>query len=279
MEYVNDHSLVASIRDVLKSLIFDGTGRLIGRLGNSEMAGIKYAEEEGRFSPNTIRILRIGPGVYSKNYADSEKEAESWAVKYMESITMCDAVTMPSIYLKNKTKIYPPTCVRIDIESFDPELLLPLLSGLKVLVVSPFEKTLRKQFKIKDKLFDFEYPDFELKIVKSFYSTKGNEPHSGWTETYEILSSAIQAEEFDVAILGCGGYGMPLASVIKKMGKVAICAGGFTVAYFGIKYKRIVEQNKERGWHEKYIHNENWIFPLEEDKPEMPLAIEGGCYF
>ena len=45
-------------------------------------------------------------------------------------------------------------------------------------------------------------------------------------------------EIFDVAIIGCGAYGMPLAAMLKQAGKQAIHLGGATQLLFGIKGKR-----------------------------------------
>ena len=53
--------------------------------------------------------------------------------------------------------------------------------------------------------------------------------------------------EFDVAIIGCGAYGFPLANEIKKMGKVAIHLAGATQLMFGIVGKR---------WEEEYIYSD-----------------------
>ena len=45
--------------------------------------------------------------------------------------------------------------------------------------------------------------------------------------------------EFDVAIIGCGAYGLPLAVEAKRMGKQAIHMGGATQVLFGIKVNRM----------------------------------------
>ena len=80
---------------------------------------------------------------------------------------------------------------------------------------------------------------------------------------------------FDIAIIGCGAYGFPLASFIKNLGKQAIHLGGVTQLLFGIKGKRweewkhYTELRKNNG--------ENWIFANE--IPEDYKKIEGGCYW
>ena len=48
----------------------------------------------------------------------------------------------------------------------------------------------------------------------------------------------IEKKDFDIALIGAGAYGMPLAYKIKKMGKKAIHIGGSLQCLFGIKGSR-----------------------------------------
>lgn len=72
----------------------------------------------------------------------------------------------------------------------------------------------------------------------------------------------IEKIDFDVAILGCGVYGVPLSAHIKRMGRQAVYTGGATQIMFGIKGKR---------WADYGIYNENWVKVFEED---IPLNID-----
>ena len=80
--------------------------------------------------------------------------------------------------------------------------------------------------------------------------------------------------DFDVALIGCGAYGMPLAANLKKAGKQAIHMGGVLQIMFGIKGKRwdsdpIVSK----------LYNASWIRPSDSEKPGIANKIEGGCYW
>ena len=44
--------------------------------------------------------------------------------------------------------------------------------------------------------------------------------------------------DFDIAVIGCGAYGICLASMLKNAGKQAFHLGGITQLWFGIKGKR-----------------------------------------
>lgn len=67
--------------------------------------------------------------------------------------------------------------------------------------------------------------------------------------------------DFDIALIGCGAYGMPLASFIKGMGKQAVHLAGWTQILFGIKGKR---------WDDlPYVskfYNNAWVRPQQQSK-------------
>lgn len=79
----------------------------------------------------------------------------------------------------------------------------------------------------------------------------------------------ISKIDFDVALLGCGLYGIPLSAHIKRMGCQAIYTGGATQIIFGIKGRR---------WDNLGIYNDNWVRAMPEDIPERMQSIEGGCF-
>jgi glycerol-3-phosphate dehydrogenase len=73
-----------------------------------------------------------------------------------------------------------------------------------------------------------------------------------------ICKKRSTKKDYDVALIGCGAYGLPLASHVKRKGKQSIHLGGGLQLLFGIKGKRW-DDNPEV----KYkILDE----PLEEDK-------------
>ena len=80
--------------------------------------------------------------------------------------------------------------------------------------------------------------------------------------------------EFDVAIIGCGAYGFPLAAHIKRMGKKAVHLGGATQMLFGIKGKRWIEIKKFNS-----IINKFFVFPDTEEQVVNSSKVENGCYW
>ena len=154
------------------------------------------------------------------------------------------------------------------------------LKGKKVLVIHPFEDTIRAQFQKREKLFPNTeiLPEFELKTLKAVQTLCGerDERFQNWFEALEYMVQPALKIDFDVAIIGCGAYGMPLAAKLKQAGKQAIHLGGATQLLFGIKGRR---------WEENYpskiatCFNANWTYPLDSEKPKNGGTVEMGCYW
>lgn len=152
------------------------------------------------------------------------------------------------------------------------------LKDRKVLVVHPFAETIEKQYQKREFLFDnpLVLPGFKsLKTVKAVQSIAGNSVEfRTWFEALDFMKSEIDKADYDIALIGCGAYGLPLAAHVKWMGKKAIHMGGVLQFLFGIKGKRYVD-NPETA---KYI-NEYFVSPSDTDRPKLADAVEGGCYW
>lgn len=152
------------------------------------------------------------------------------------------------------------------------------LKNKKVLVVHPFVKTIQSQYEKREQLFANTdmLPKFELLTYKAVQTIAGNrDPRfDDWFEALDFMFSDIMKMDFDVAILGCGAYGFPLAAKIKQAGKQAVHIGGATQLLFGIKGSR---------WDHhptiSKLYNEYWVRPGEKEKPEGFHKIESGCYW
>jgi hypothetical protein len=88
------------------------------------------------------------------------------------------------------------------------------------------------------------------------------------------MKAEIDKKDFDIAIIGCGAYGFPLAAHVKRIGKKAIHLGGPTQILFGIKGKRWIDNPNFNE-----IINEYFIFPNESDKVKNANKVEGACYW
>lgn len=154
------------------------------------------------------------------------------------------------------------------------------LKGKKVLVIHPFEDTIRAQYERRSKLFPGTdiLPEFELHTLKAIQTLCGekDDRFGTWFEALDYMYKEAMKIDFDIAIIGCGAYGMPLAAMLKEAGKQAIHLGGATQLLFGIKGRR---------WEENYpskiatFFNEYWVYPAESEKPKNASTVEMGCYW
>lgn len=160
------------------------------------------------------------------------------------------------------------------------------LAGKKVLIIHPFEDSIKEQYEnnrehIFENIFPAEdiLPVFELKTIKAVQSLGGEntEQFETWFNALDYMIDQFRKQEFDVAIIGCGAYGFPLAAEIKRMGKCAIHLGGATQLMFGIKGRRWME-NKFAEFADK-VMNDYWITPSKSETPVSAMEVEGGCYW
>jgi hypothetical protein len=163
---------------------------------------------------------------------------------------------------------------------FDKNPWTAYLENKKVLVIHPFEETIRSQYAKRDLLFKNPkfLPKFELKTIKAVQGladSKKNLPFVSWFEALDSMYKKIDATDFDVAIIGAGAYGLFLADYCKRKGKKAIVMGGALQLFFGIKGKRWDDMPE---W-SKQIYNEHWTYASDKDKPKNYTKVEEGCYW
>jgi hypothetical protein len=153
------------------------------------------------------------------------------------------------------------------------------LKGRKVLVVHPFDKSIERQYRIRDMIFRGRHtlPEFDLITYKAVQSIAGNIPvgMDNWFQAFDRMKLDISRIDFDTAILGCGAYGMPLASFIKRdLGLQAVHLGGNTQILFGIRGNRW-----EHDPNFATIFNSYWVKPLPEETPIGHATIDENCYW
>lgn len=158
------------------------------------------------------------------------------------------------------------------------------LKGKKVLVIHPFEDTIKSQYMNKrERIFEKIdpraeniLPQFELKTLKAVQTLAGNsdERFDNWFEALAWMVEECRKIDFDIAILGCGAYGFPLAAEIKKMGKGAIQICGATQLMFGIMGKRWDDNQSIQS-----MVTDAWVRPDVMERPDSLASVENGCYW
>ena len=237
--------------------------------------------------PQRIKLMQILDGIYCTSHSDVEFYTRLYNKGIMAStyISCFDGLytTEQNDYLKRKGAE-----LGLDYRVLEPFYLLEAgirpwtheLLGKKVLIIHPFVETFQEQMRKGFSFFEDKsifLPGQELLYYKAFNTLANNRIHKNWAETFSIMCKDIEALDFDVALLGCGGYGIPLCSFIYEMKKSAIYVGGGFQLLFGVNGKRwlnhsIVKQESERS-------GSLWNRPSEAETITGNTMVEDGCYW
>lgn len=223
----------------------------------------------------------------------NQEVAERFSERYLQDAPEIDLLACHQYYEK-----FMP--LRDDIQRVQLEMLYPffverpwtrILKGKKVLVVHPFVDTIKSQYQKRELLFSNPdvLPEFELKTLKAVQTIAGTKSEfASWFDALKFMETEIDKIEFDIAIIGCGAYGLPLAAHVKKIGKQAVHMGGGTQLLFGILAKRWTEQyagflhyrpNIDISLDYHPLFNEYWVYSSQNEKPKGSEKVEGGCYW
>jgi hypothetical protein len=178
-----------------------------------------------------------------------------------------------------------------DLSGFHEKPWTRALENKNVLVIHPFEDSIKKQYQKRELLFKNKQmlPDFNLLTMKAVQSIAGTEvPFGDWFEALDYMKEEIAKIDFDIAIIGCGAYGFPLAAHVKDLGKKAVHLGGATQLLFGIRggrwdaYAEIERKNGESNGFWSNLINEHWVYPSENETPkrvDLVDIVERGSYW
>ena len=152
------------------------------------------------------------------------------------------------------------------------------LKGKRVLIIHPFEDSIKRQYAKRGLLFNGKQvmPECHLMTLKAVQSLRGEtDRFASWFDALAWMCQQADRMEFDVALIGAGAYGFPLAAHIKRSGRKAVHVGGALQLMFGILGKRW-----ENDVNLKPYINEHWIRPESHETPRDLKTLEsGGCYW
>lgn len=228
-------------------------------------------------APSTKRAMRINAGFFPA----SKSMLDRFGALMLECMPLVDMLgswrreeALVMHYMQNPT--------RVPLYALEPYYFdnpwTPALEGKKVLVIHPFEATIRKQHEQYEKLFIDKRltPNYELQTLKAVQSIAGNKPseHEDWFQALDWMKGEIDKRDFDIAIIGCGAYGFPLAAHVKKIGKKAVHLGGAVQNLFGIR-----SHGMEKDPNFVKLINEYWVRPSVEETPKNYELVENGLYW
>ena len=274
--------------EILKQKIRSGEPFFCCRYGNSELTACFYAlmREKGILDHITAELLKkakTGPGVFP----EKEDTYLSFAKIYAEALKNADlnaywGTVLMEEYLVDQ--IMGKGCVQYAMRALEPfqysEPWTLALGGGTVLVVHPFAELIESQYQRRKEIFPNKeiMPKCNLKVVKAIQSSGETVPeeYKDWSEALDALYSRCMEEQFDVALLACGSYAVPLASRLKNAGKQSIVLGGMMQLMFGIKGARweasrpdIVE-----------MYNDAWVRAgVKEQVKDADKMVDGAAYW
>lgn len=236
---------------------------------------VRFDEKDG------VRMLCKNAGFFP-NDVSFAKEFACLALKDAREIDILGSY----IYREKYIQEYIKKATKVNLDGYYAPFLwrnpwTKELKGKKVLVVHPFAETIQSQYQRREKLFENPdvLPEFaKLTVIKAVQSAAGNASETGfenWFQALKYMKDQMDQVDYEVAIIGCGAYGMSLAAHAKRRGKIAIHLAGWTQMLFGIYGKRWLEDQPE---YSRFI-NEYWVRPQENERPKNAETVEGGCYW
>lgn len=255
-----------------------------GRLGSVELETIchyEYLEKrkdypEIPYENNVSASICLNAGFFPRE----DKLIDDFVRLYLNDIKTIDHIF--SLWQSRfEDKLYQDYCKNVPFSDYNkshfPMYLqnswLQALKGKKVLVIHPFEESIRENYKKRSLLFhkqDF-LPEFELITLKAVQSIAGTKtPYKDWFEALESMKRQMESMDFDIALIGAGAYGFPLGSYVKQLGKKAVHIGGTLQILFGIKAKFCDKMG---------LYNEHWTSPKDSERPNGFMKVESGRYW
>lgn len=278
--------------DYIKELLIGDKAVMICRFGSTELTAMANYRQDITLK-NAIKFIsqKIDSIGYGKSTAENmyqlsgffpstKKNLEKFSQYMISLLPQVDVLgswrseeRIFDVELKNAVKVPLP-----DLEPyFHSNPWSEVLKDKRVLVIHPFEKSILEQYIKRELLFSDKrvLPDFQLQTIQAVQSL-GNIPKefNTWFDALDYMKREIDKKDFDIAIIGCGAYGFPLAAYVKSIGKKAVHLGGATQMLFGIKSKSWEDDPK---FH--YLMNKHWVKPKETERPANYKQVEGGRYW
>ena len=278
--------------DYIRELLLNEKPVMICRFGSTELTAIVNYKLDISFK-NALHYItkKIDSIGYGRNTAENmyqlsgffpadKKNLEKFSRLMIEIMPMVDVLGSWRVEEKMFEKELT-NAVKVPLPDLEPYFHLnpwsEVLEGKKVLVIHPFEDSILLQYEKYNLLFEDKrvLPHFHLETIKAVQSL-GNTPSefSTWFDALDYMKNEIDKRDFDIAIIGCGAYGFPLAAYVKSIGKKAVHLGGATQMLFGIKSKAWEEQPQFQHFINKY-----WVRPKDSERPANFEKVENGRYW
>lgn len=258
------------------------------RYGATELTTVftRVLHREGivdKISEAQLKRLKTSSGVFP----EKEDVYLKFGDEYISAFSEADlnaywgSLLMEEYVIQN---YFRKDCIQYAMRALEPfsynEPWTMALHGKKVLIVHPFAELIESQYQNRHAIFpDKEIlPDCDLVTVKAIQSSGNTCPEGikDWFEALDILYNRCMEKDFEVALVSCGSYAVPLAAKLKQVGKKVIIPGGMMQLMFGIKGARWEESRPDI----VAMYNDAWVRAGEtyavKDSKKM---VDGAAYW
>jgi hypothetical protein len=266
--------------DLIRSRILEGKPCGIAKIGTLEAEAVQHFLANGpgsEWSNIFAEQLYDNVGIFPKAPAYFDMFCREY-IKALSDIDIAGTVGGPGE--KKLLRLAGAGARFIRWHSFEPwKFPLPwssALRGLRVVVVHPFVGSFARQYPKRREIWGAHevLPDCDLRFVKMPLSP-GLVPSADpdWFARYQSIVAEVDAQPYDVLIVGAGGISLLLVAHARRAGKIGIHTGGGTQILFGVLNKRF-DRSETRE-----MANAAWARPLPEETPETRFKVEMGCYW
>ncbi len=270
---------------------------LFGRLGGVEAnaLGIYLTESSGVRHPlqfcgaKLIKRRRLNQlcnnaGVYPRN----QQEYSLFCKEHLISLQSMDVFSVwakPFAWVESIFVVSNPNLIVVSGDASYPWIEArdgnsefgwgKALDEMKVLVISPFQKSMLIQSRKLQSIFPgLDVPKIKLSFLSSPMSQGGLMDGNSYSFHLNRMKQRMEKEDFDISLVSAGAYSLPLAAHAKELGKKGVHAGGALQIFFGITGKR----------YDSYpgvikYKNQDWRRPSSDERPRNWQSIEDGCYW
>jgi hypothetical protein len=271
--------VIEDIKDYLKNC---NKPFMIGRWGTTESDLLRHylgliSKYEKKYNKKIKKNIKNKCGMFSND----KKSLEKYGKMYKKATKSADLMRMTdSIHSEKKMIAYIDKNKKITSSGIIPwkqnSPWTKYLKNKKILVFSPFKKDIIEQYEKRKSLFENDdvLPNFDLRVIRALNTRGGNNRgFDSWFEALDHQKKKISSIDFDIALLACGSYGMPLCKFIKEeLKKSSIYMASSLQLLFGLKGKR---WEGKKGVENMY--NDKWKYPS--DNVVNPSSISEDDYY
>ena len=265
--------------DLARAAVQAGKPFLFGRCGATEMRTVADQREHGgHFTDHTRQDIRNLSGVFPTDDDTLNRFCDLYTgcARGADLLALWDVGDEREVIRGCRNTRF--TQLRALEPYYHQNPWSAALAGKKVLVVHPFKHTILRQYARREQLFPGTdiLPEFAaLTVVQAVQGLAGQDTgYASWFDALAAMQAAMDAADYEVAIIGAGAYGLPLAAHARDTGHVALQMSGATQLLFGIRGKRwdthpVISK----------LYNDAWVRPDESEGIAHREKVEGGSYW